>query len=131
MEFGITDREMRILLKSQKGELEGVMMYKALADVVDDPKDAEVFKQLAAEEGHHATVFRKITKKDVVPGKVTSFLLPRLYKLIGRERLYPIIANGEYAADKTYGPLAEIFTEVQEVKSDEKRHGDTIMGLLG
>ena len=37
MEFGITDREMRILLKSQKGELEGVMMYKALADVVDDP----------------------------------------------------------------------------------------------
>ena len=131
MEFGITDREMRILLKSQKGELEGVMMYKALADVVDDPKDAEVFKQLAAEEGHNAAVFRKITKKDVVPGKVTSFLLPRLYKLIGKERLYPIIANGEYAADKTYGPLAEIFTEVQEVKSDEKRHGDTVMGLLG
>ena len=125
MEFGITDREMRILLKSQKGELEGVMMYKALADVVDDPKDAEVFKQLAAEEGHHAAVFRRITKKDVVPGKVTSFLLPRLYKLIGRERLYPIIA------DKTYGPLAEIFTDVQEVKSDEKRHGDTVMGLLG
>ena len=131
MEFGITDREMRILLKSQKGELEGVMMYKALADVVDDPKDAEVFKQLAAEEGHHAAVIRRITKKDVVPGKVTSFLLPRLYKLIGKERLYPIIANGEYAADKTYGPLAEIFTEVQEVKSDEKRHGDTVMGLLG
>ncbi len=131
MEFGITDREMRILLKSQKGELEGVMMYKALADVVDDPKDAEVFKQLAAEEGHHAAVFRRITKKDVVPGKVTSFLLPRLYKLIGKERLYPIIANGEYAADKTYGPLAEIFTEVQEVKSDEKRHGHTVMGLLG
>jgi hypothetical protein len=44
--------------------------------------------------------------------------------------LYPAIAQGEYAAVKTYAPVAEKFPEVESVKNDEKRHGDTVKGLL-
>lgn len=44
--------------------------------------------------------------------------------------LYPAIAQGEYAAVKTYAPVAEKFPEVKSVKNDEKRHGDTVKGLL-
>ena len=44
--------------------------------------------------------------------------------------LYPAIAQGEYAAVKTYAPVAENFPEVESVKNDEKRHGDTVKGLL-
>ena len=44
--------------------------------------------------------------------------------------LYTAIAQGEYAAVKTYAPVAEKFPEVESVKNDEKRHGDTVKGLL-
>ena len=44
--------------------------------------------------------------------------------------LYPAIAQGEYAAVKTYAPVSEKFPEVESVKNDEKRHGDTVKGLL-
>lgn len=44
--------------------------------------------------------------------------------------LYPAIAQGEYAAVKNYAPVAEKFPEVESVKNDEKRHGDTVKGLL-
>lgn len=59
----ITPDERKVLLKSQQGELDGVAMYQALAKTVKDPKDAGIFLQLAAEEGHHAAVFRKLTGK--------------------------------------------------------------------
>ncbi len=48
----ITDKEMKVLLKSQQGEMDAVPMYLALAEVVKDEKDARTFRQLAAEEGH-------------------------------------------------------------------------------
>ena len=127
---GITQEEMRVLLKAQLGELEGVIMYRALADVVKDPKDREAFLQLAKEEGHHAAVFHKLTGKSVKGRRWKGTMLAALYRILGRKRLYPLIAKGEYAAVKTYAPVVDRFPEVAGVQADEKRHGDTVMGLL-
>ena len=129
--YTITNQEMKVLLKSQQGELDGVAMYRALAGAVKDPKDAATFRQLAAEEGHHAAVFRKHTKRALKPRKSKGTLLVCLYRIIGRKRLYPLIAQGEYSAYKTYEPVVKRFPEVESVRDDEKRHGDTVMSLLG
>ena len=53
-----------------------------------------------------------------------------LYKAIGKKRLYPLIARGEYNAENAYTPIAEKYPEAQSVKADEKRHGDTVLALL-
>ena len=127
---GITQEEMRVLLKAQLGELEGVIMYRVLADVVKDPKDRETFLQLAKEEGHHAAVFHKLTGKSVKGRRWKGTMLAVLYRILGRKRLYPLIAKGEYAAEKSYAPVVDRFPEVAGVQADEKRHGDTVMGLL-
>ena len=126
----ITEQEMKTLIKAQQGEMDAVLMYRALAKTVKDPEDAKTFLQLAAEEGHHAAVFRKLTGRSLKPGKAKAIFLPRLYKVLGRNRLYPIIANGEYAAVKKYEPVVERFPEVESVKNDEQRHGDTVLALL-
>lgn len=127
---GITDKEMKILLKSQQGEVDAVPMYLALAEVVKDEKDVRTFRQLAAEEGHHAAVFKALTKQTLKPKKLKAVALPLLYRLLGRKRLYPLIAQGEYSAVKTYKPVVERFPETASVRDDEKRHGDTVMALL-
>lgn len=122
--------DQNILLKSQQGELDAVLMYNALADVVKDPMDAQTFRQLAQEEGHHAAVFKELTNQTLKPKKMKSILLPILYKVLGKKRLYPLIAGGEYAAVKTYAPVAQKYPQVQSVRADEKRHGDTVNALL-
>ena len=122
--------ELQTLRKAQQGELDAVLMYNALAKAVKDKNDAETFRRLAAEEGHHAAVFKNLTNQALQPKKTLATLLPILYKLLGRKRLYPIIAKFEYGAADTYAPVAERFPEVQSVKDDEKRHGDTVTGLL-
>ena len=123
--------ELKTLLKAQQGELDAVLMYNALAKAVKNKNDAEVFRRLAAEEGGHAVVFKNLTGETLKPKKTLATLLPMLYKLLGRKRLYPIIAKFEYGAADTYEPVAAIYPEVQSVKEDEKRHGDTVIGLIG
>lgn len=126
----ISESDMKILLKSQQGELDAVLMYNKLADVVKDQKDKDTFRQLAKEEGHHAAVFHKLTGKTLKPKKGQSIIVPFLYKIIGKKKLYPMIAKGEYDAVNTYAPVAAKFPEIESVKNDEHRHGDTVSSLL-
>lgn len=126
----MTENEMKTLLKAQQGELDAVLMYKALAKAVKNPRDKETFNRLAAEEGHHAAVFGKLTEQKLKPKKTLAVLLPVLYRLAGRKRLYPIIAKFEYGAVNSYAPVAKTFPEIESVKDDEKRHGDTVLSLL-
>ena len=125
-----SDNDRNILLKSQQGELDAVLMYQALAEVVKDTKDADTFRKLAAEEGHHAAVFHGLTNENLKPKKTLATLMPILYKIIGKKRLYPLIAKGEYAAAENYAPVVEKFPVIESVRKDETRHGDTVAGLL-
>ncbi len=122
--------DLKTLLKSQQGELDAVLMYNALADAVKDKTDAETFRRLAAEEGRHASVFKTLSGRTLTPKKTLATVVPVLYKILGRKRLYPIIAKFEYDAFNTYAPVAQRYAEVQSVRNDEKRHGDTVTALL-
>ena len=126
----MTEKQWKGLLKAQQGELDAVAMYQALARKAKDRRDAETFKQLAAEEGRHAAVFHTYTGKVMRPKQTKAILLPLLYSLVGREKLYPIIAEGEYKAVKKYEALIGEFDTVRSVQADEQRHGDTVLALL-
>lgn len=128
--MSISKKDMKILLKSQQGELDAVLMYRTLANVVKDKNDAETFKKLAAEEGHHAAVFHGLTQEKLKPKKTLAIFMPILYRLIGKKRLYPLVIKGEYKAADNYAPVAEKFPEIESVKKDEKRHGDIVANLL-
>ncbi len=95
-----------------------------------DPKDAETFRQLAAEEGRHAAVFKALTNEVLKPKSTKAILIPLLYRIIGKKKLYPLIAKGEFDAVKKYKPVVARFPEVESVKNDEQRHGDTVLALL-
>ena len=126
----LTDEQKKILLAAQQGELSAVLMYNALAKAVKDPADAETFRTLAAEEGGHAAVFKALTQEVIKPKRTKAILLPLLVRLLGRKRVYPMIARGEYAAVKKYEPVVAQFPQVESVKNDEQRHGDTVLALL-
>ena len=128
--MAISKEERKVLLKAQQGELDAVKMYNALAKTVREEKDAAVFRQLAAEEGGHAAVFKAMTGEVLKPKSTKAVLLPVLYRVIGRKKLYPMIAKGEYDAEKKYSSAAARFSEVESVKNDEHRHGDMVMALL-
>lgn len=124
------DKQLKELLSAQQGELDAVPMYRALAKVTAHPSDKETFLRLAKDEGRHASVFHSITGRNLKPSMLKARLLPLLYRILGRRVLYPLIARFEYKAADGYEHLLEEFPEVGSIRDDEKRHGDTLMGLL-
>ncbi len=126
----MTQEQHKELLRSQQGELDAVLMYQRLAKVVKSEKERDAFLQLAKEEGRHASVFHAYTHEPLKPKKTKSLFMPMLYYLLGKKRLYKLIARGEYGAALGYEHLIADYPEVQSVKDDEKRHGDIVSSLL-
>ena len=126
----MTRKQFKDLRKAQQGELDAVLMYNALADTVSDPADAETFRTLAAEEGRHGSVFIHYTQQTLKPRKTKAILLPFLYRVLGRKITYRLIAKGEYDAARAYEHLIPAFPEVESIRVDEQRHGDTVKALL-
>ncbi len=129
MDQAVIEANRKALLKAQQGELDAVLMYTRLADVVP-PDDAAVFRQLAAEEGHHASVFHHYTGEVLQPKKTKAVMIPLLYKTLGRKTAYSLISGGEYSAGNKYKTLVLTFPDVQSVLDDEFRHGDMVKALL-
>ena len=126
----VTPDQMKVLLKAQQGEEDAVLMYRRLADKVTDGTDRKAFLRLADDEARHAGVFRAYTGKTVRPNPAKAILIPLMYKAIGKEKVYPLIAKGEYdAADRYKGIIAD-YPEAETVMNDETHHGDAVMGLL-
>ena len=126
----MTHEQYNELLRSQQGELNAVLMYQRLAKVVRTEREREAFLQLAREEGRHASVFHAYTKEVLKPKKTMARIMPLLYYILGKKRLYKLIAKGEYDAAIGYEHLIMDFPEVESVKNDEKRHGDIVSELL-
>ena len=127
---GITMDQMDALVTAQQGEEDAVYMYEQLAKVVRDEADREAFLRLAGDEKRHSDVFRKYTCMDVKANPAKGIFVPLMYRVLGKKRVYPIIAKGEYDAAEKYKHIIDDFPEVVEVMNDEVHHGDAVMGLL-
>ena len=127
---GITMDQMDALVTAQQGEEDAVYMYEQLAKVVRDEADREAFLRLAGDEKRHSDVFRKYTCMDVKANPAKGILVPMMYRVLGKKKVYPIIAKGEYDAAEKYKHIIDDFPEVVEVMNDEVHHGDAVKGLL-
>ena len=126
----LTEPQKKILKGAQQGEIDAAFMYEKLAEVVDDPEDRKAFERLAGDEARHADVFFRYTGQTLKANPAKAILIPAMYKTVGREKLYPIIAKAEYDAADKYKNIIADFPEVEEVMNDEVHHGDAVMGLL-
>ena len=127
---GITAQQMQALITAQQGEEDAVYMYQQLAKVVRDEADRAAFLRLAGDEKRHSDVFRKYSNMDLKANPAKGIFVPLMYRILGKKRVYPIIAKGEYDAAEKYKHIIDDFPEVVEVMNDEVHHGDAVLGLL-
>lgn len=126
----LTKPQMKILKTAQQGEVDAAFMYERLAVTVKDEKDKAAFERLAADETRHAAVFAKYTRMTLKANPTKAIAVPAMYKAIGKEKVYPIIAKAEYEAADKYKNIIADFPEVETVMNDETHHGDAVLMLL-
>ena len=126
----LTEKQLEECLTAQQGEIDAVYMYEKLAKDVKEEADKNAFIRLAGDEARHAEVFRKYTNRDLKPKKTKGVVVPLMYKLLGKKKVYPIIAKAEYDAAEKYKHLLADLPEAETVMKDEVHHGDAVKGLL-
>ena len=94
----LTKEQMSACLKAQQGEVDAVAMYERLAKKVKDDADKKAFARLAGDEARHAAVFQQYTNRVLKPKPTKRIAVPAMYRILGKKRLYPIIAGKEYDA---------------------------------
>ncbi len=117
-----TEQQMKSLLKSQQAELDGVLLYKKLAEMISDKKTKEVMLEIAADEGKHAAILKSYTNEVLTPKGTNASIIGIMYKVIGAKRLFKIMAGGETQGAKSYENLVGDFPKLQELIDDELKH---------
>lgn len=122
----------KFLKQSQQGELDAVPMYINLSKKFEkkNPEVAEMLKSMAADEGKHASVFKKISGETLKPRMFLAKLVPLVMNLIGKKNMFKIIAKQEYKAYDAYAPWIEKFPEITNVQADERKHGDIALKIV-
>lgn len=123
------DKEMKILLQAQQGELDAVLMYQELAKIIKSDDISKELLSIAKDEARHASVFRKLTDVELKPKASKAKVIKILVKLLGIKRTFKIIAKGEYKAADKYEKVVDVFPEILDVKKDEEVHGDKMMEI--
>ncbi len=117
------------LNKNQKGELDAVIMYRMLAKRMKTEKFAAAMERLAGDEQRHADAFKKLTGDTVKSSKLQGIAVCAVYRIIGRKKLFKLMAKFEYAALEGYKKFIPDFPELESVRLDEGKHGDALISL--
>lgn len=121
---------MKNILTAQRMELTEYHIYKKLADMEDDPKDAEVLQRIAEDEYKHHIFWEKISGKGVLPIKSLMFFSIWTARIFGLNFGIQLMEKGEKFAQKNYNTLQSISPEVTKIMKDEERHEEELIALL-
>ena len=118
------------LIKAQQGELDAVILYRRLAEVVKNTKDKELFLRIAADEGKHASILKKYTGETLKASNFKALVVITLYKVLGLKFILKLLEKGELKATEGYSLLVEEFPTIKEIIRDEALHATLISKIL-
>ncbi len=130
MERVISAELMQKLLKMQRDEITGSILYGKIAARQKDANNKRVFSEISrAERGHYET-WRTYTKQDVAPNRRKIALFSVLSRVLGVTFTIKFLEKGE---DIGLGDLREIeqeLPEVRQVMADEETHESKLMSMI-
>jgi len=118
------------LIKAQQGELDAVIVYRRLAEAMNDSKIEKVLLRIAADEGKHAGILRKYTGETLRATKSKSLWVMIMYRTLGLKFVLKMLANGEQKAAKRYTLLVGDFPKIDRIMRDEAVHADLLNTML-
>ena len=128
--FSISDKSMRILLKSQKDEETGALVYEYLSKKEKDPENKKILHKMAMDETSHAKTWKNYTKKNVKADKLKILFVKIISTLLGYTFTLKMIQKDEGFAQKEYELLKMEVPEAISIQEDEHKHEASLISML-
>lgn len=114
----------------QREELNGHFTYAKLAEVVKDPNNAAIIKNISGEELKHYEIWKSYTQEEVKPNQFKINLYFFIAKLFGLTFGMRLMEQGEEKVQAIYSKLVDGFPEAAQILADEEKHEDELMEML-
>ena len=121
---------MHSILRQQQNEITEYEIYSRLAATVKEPKNAQLLREIAAQELEHYHFWEKVTGKSIKAdrGRVKRYVwLSRIFGLAFALRQ---LERGEQEASAFYDQVAADYPEALRLKAEEEEHEQKLIGLL-
>jgi len=120
----------RKLVKIQRGEINGQLIYSKLSKLQKDEKNKEILEQIASEEAKHYETFKRYTKTDVSQSKFQVAIYTIMAVLLGLTFTLKLLERFEGKTIIGYNKLLEYIPELASIIKDEEEHEKRLLGLL-
>ena len=126
----ISNKTMKILIKSQRDEETSALVYEYLSNKEKDPKNSEILNKMSKDEKSHAMTWKSYTKKNVKPDKMKLAFVKFISILLGYTFVLKIIQKDEGFAQKEYEIIKQEIPEALKIQEDEHTHEMDLITML-
>ncbi len=118
-----------VLLKFQKAEIQGHVIYKFLAQHADE-KNSRILDRIAQEELNHYRILRKYTGEDVKPPFFSTLFMKLLALILGYTFVVKMMELSEKKAEVGYESVLDEVPEAKKMLQEEQTHEDRLIAML-
>ncbi len=126
----ITDEQMKKVITFQKDEMTSCLLYQKLADLIKDPHNADIMREMADTEMRHYEFWKNVSHVDVKPDNVKIFFLLLMVRILGLTFSIKLLERGEAAGAKEYAEFETIIPGAAQLGKDEEEHEDEMTGMI-
>lgn len=129
-DINLSPKVKKQVVKMQKVELNGYLVYNNIAKRTKDAKNKEVLKRIALEEKKHAEDLEKLTGVKVKANPLIVWLYTLMSILLGFTFTIKFMERNESGDSKKYAQLEKEVPEFKQIAEDEERHERELLALL-
>ena len=123
-------RSYKLMKAFQQDELNSAAIYAHFAHCDKDKKNCKILQQIANDEAHHASVWKKYTGKNMRPNMLKVWWYRILTYLLGYTFVIKLLELHEYEGIKGLEELKKEVPEVEDIINDEKKHEKQLIEML-
>jgi VIT1/CCC1 family predicted Fe2+/Mn2+ transporter len=121
--------EMILLMRFQRQEITGNIIYTRLAKRQKDPHNQKVLSRIADDEMGHYKVYKSLTGKEVAPDRWHIFKYTLISFLLGPTFSIKLMENGEAGDQVEYARLKHL-PEIPAIINDEEKHERELIDMI-
>jgi VIT1/CCC1 family predicted Fe2+/Mn2+ transporter len=126
----ITKSLKKELIKMQKGEITGYLVYQYLANKSKNPNNKTVLTQLSLEEKGHYDLLKQLTEEDCAPNNLKLLFFKLISRFLGLTFGIKLLENQEDTDQTLYKKLEQDLPDITKIIEDEENHERILINLL-
>lgn len=118
------------VLIAQKEEITGYTIYNKLAQTEKDPHNAQLFRDIAAQELRHYHQLKDISGVDIRPSRWNTLKSYFITKTFGLTFGVKLMEKNEQSAQKAYAELEKHYPFIAQIREDEEKHEHQLINMI-